>query len=432
MSERLLFLLNRIRERLWVKPLLLCLLSISGVVLARQADNTGLHKYVPNITVQSIESLLNVMSASMLLIATFAVGSMVSAYASASSTATPRSFPVVVADDVSQNALSTFIGAFIFSIVGLIAVLNGYYEEGGRFTLFALTLIVLVTVVVTFVRWVDRIARLGRLGSTVDKVEAAAAKALRRRHQEPYLRGVPLQAHESEGRLVYGDAVGYVQRVDVVSLQSYAEKKQIRIVVTALPGTLAAPGRALASVHPADADDLDDESIIRAFVIGDGRAFDEDPRFGLIVLSEIASRALSPGVNDPGTAIDVIGTLVRLLMLWAKPAEDAPDQSKVCERVEVPEINLADMFDDGFRAIARDGAGIVEVVLRMQKGFESLALSGNEEMRDAAMNRARLTLIRAEKALQVPEDLEAVRAASAFAMQDKEMETAQAPVTERQ
>lgn len=54
---------------------------------------------------------------------------MVSAYASASRTATPRTFPLVVADDVSQNALSTFVGAFIFSAVSLTAVKNDYFEE---------------------------------------------------------------------------------------------------------------------------------------------------------------------------------------------------------------------------------------------------------------------------------------------------------------
>jgi hypothetical protein len=42
-----------------------------------------------------------------------------------------------------------------------------------------------------------------------------------------------------------------------------------------------------------------------AFLVGPDRSFKQDPRFGMIVLSEIASRALSPGVNDPGTAIDV-------------------------------------------------------------------------------------------------------------------------------
>src|SRR5690606_38947608 len=124
MMEKPQYLLNRLRERLGVKPRLVCILSIGGGLLARRADETELGRHVPDIEVESIGTLLDVMSASMLVIATFAAGSMVSAYASASSTATPRAFPLVVADDVSQNALSTFVNAFIFSIVGLIAVTN--------------------------------------------------------------------------------------------------------------------------------------------------------------------------------------------------------------------------------------------------------------------------------------------------------------------
>ena len=131
---------------------------------------------VPKISKESLSGLLNTISASMLVIAIFAVASMVSAYATASSTATPRTFSLVVADDVSQNALSAFIGAFIFSIVALIALQNGFYNKAGRFSLFVLTIAVFTIVIFTFVRWVDTVARLGRLGTTIDKVEAATAK----------------------------------------------------------------------------------------------------------------------------------------------------------------------------------------------------------------------------------------------------------------
>ena len=181
MGDRLRFLLNRINERLWVRPLAMCVLSTAVVFLAKTVDNTGIGQLVPAITPDSIETLLTIISTSMLVISTFAVASMVSAYASASSTATPRSFSLVIADDVSQNALSTFIGAFIFSVVALIALENGYYDRAGRFALFALTLMILAMVVITFVSWVDRIARLGRLGGTIDKVEAATTAALQRR-----------------------------------------------------------------------------------------------------------------------------------------------------------------------------------------------------------------------------------------------------------
>jgi uncharacterized membrane protein len=97
----------------------------------------------------------------MLVIAVFAVGSMLSAYQSASNVATPRSFSLVVADDVSQNALSTFIGAFIFSIVAQVALMNEYYGNAGRFALFIITVCVFAIVIFNFIRWVDRIARDG-------------------------------------------------------------------------------------------------------------------------------------------------------------------------------------------------------------------------------------------------------------------------------
>jgi uncharacterized membrane protein len=356
---------------------------------------------VPAITPDSIETLLTIIAASMLVISTFAVASMVSAYASASSTATPRSFSLVISDDVSQNALSTFIGAFIFSIVALIALQNGYYDRAGRFALFSITLMILAMVVITFVSWVDRIARLGRLGGTIDKVEAATAAALQRRRCAPTLRGVPAGPFQNAGQAVYGGSIGYVQRVDVTALQTYAEESRARITVAALPGTFSAPGRALAYVtaDSGDLSDIDARQVAQAFILGNGRQFDEDPRFGLIVLSEIASRALSPAVNDPGTAIGIIGTFVRLFALWSEPIEEGDARISECDRVEVPKVSLRDMFDDAFTAIARDGAGAIEVAGRLQKAFASLASIGDAEMRDAAIHHSSLALARAENVL---------------------------------
>jgi len=119
MNNRLIFILNRVRERLWVKPLAMSVLSVFLVFVASLADRTALSHLVPAITPESIETQLKIMSASMLVIAALAVGSMVSAYATASSTATPRSFPLVVADDVTQmtspRTPCRFSSALLFS-----------------------------------------------------------------------------------------------------------------------------------------------------------------------------------------------------------------------------------------------------------------------------------------------------------------------------
>lgn len=414
-GDRRRFFLNRFRERLWVKPFGVCLLSIAAVFGAKLADGTTLAQFVPIIAAESIDTLLSIMAASMLVIATFTVASMVSAYASASSMATPRSFTLVVADDASQNALSTFVGSFIFSIVALTAFKNDYYGRAGIFILFVLTVFVFGVVIITFVRWVDSVARLGRMGSTIDKVEKATAEALTRRRDAPTFHGVSARS-QACGQAVFAASVGYVQQIDTTALQTWAEEAQARVVVAALPGTFVAPGRALAyiSTCPGDQLRIDCKGVVESFQIGGDRLFDDDPRFGLVALSEIAGRALSPAVNDPGTAIKVVGTLVRLFALWSEPSTARDEHAPQYDRVEVPEISVRDMFDDAFTAIARDGAGVVEVSVRLQKALHSLASIGDAEMRDAAKYHGRLALERARMALNLAQDLAAVRDAARF------------------
>lgn len=290
--------------------------------------------------------------------------------------------------------------------------MNGYYGKPGRFVLFSLTLMSLGLVIVTFVRWVDKVARLGRLGAVIDKVEMATAKAMQDRLAFPTLRGMPATLSENQATAVYAEAIGYVQRVDIKKMQSYAQKKKVRIMVAALPGAFATPDQPIAYVLPDDRSvyTCENNQIEKAFVIEQDRLFENDPRFGLVVLSEIASRALSPAVNDPGTAIDIIGTLVRLFIQWSKPVET--DQGPECDRVYVPELCVRDMFDDAFTPIARDGATILEVQVQLQKAFQTLAISGNDTMRIAAVQHSRLALARAEQSIAFLPDLEVIRRAA--------------------
>jgi uncharacterized membrane protein len=389
---------------------MICLFSIAAAFVAGLADRFELAEFVPEVSSDSIRTLLQVIASSMLVIAVFAVSSMLSAYASASNGATPRSFALVVADDVSQNALSAFIGAFIFSIISLVALMNGYYQKAGLFALFVLIILVFAIVILRFVRWVDSVARLGRLANTIDKVEKAARKAMCDRRGRPTLDAMPVRG-DFGGSPVYADSVGYVQRVDVAALQVVAEDQGLKIRVNALPGTFATAARPLAYVKGDEAD-ADVARVRDAFVVDGERTYDEDPRFGFIVLSEIASRALSPAVNDSGTAIDIIGTFVRLFTMWAEPSEEEEEKKGPevrFDRVEVPELELSDMFDDAFNAIARDGSATLEVGVRLQKAFQALALQGNEEMKRAALGHSQYALDHAKQSLKLSEDYELLR-----------------------
>jgi uncharacterized membrane protein len=102
----------------------------------------------------------------------------------------------------------------------------------------------------------------------------------------------------------------------------------------------------------------------------------------------------------------VLGSLQRLCSGLTR---GGPAEAPTCDRVAVPALPLAELFDDAFNAIARDGAGIVEVALRLQRhlgelGREHPALSAD------ARRHADLALRRAERALDFPDDIEQVRA----------------------
>jgi uncharacterized membrane protein len=348
----------------------------------------------------------------MLSVATFAVGAMVGAYASAGDNATPRAFELIVADNLSKTALSSFIGAFIFSVVGTIALEIEIFDQPGRFVLFLIALAVIAWVVLTFVRWVDSIARLGRMETIVDRAEHAARSCLETRREHRFLGGRDADtAPPVPGGALHSDTIGYVQLVEMEKLQEVAEAADLAVVVEALPGSFATPDRPLARLLGGTA--LDQEHVARlreAFVIGDQRTFETDPRYGVIVLSEIGQRALSPGVNDPGTAIVVVGRLVRLLAQWMAPGAEPGAQEPEFDRIFVPGLRLDDLFDDAFTGLARDGAANAQFGLRLQKAFAALAALGGAEARMQARRHARHALRHAEAAIAVDEDLEPLRA----------------------
>jgi uncharacterized membrane protein len=145
-------------------------------------------------------------------------------------------------------------------------------------------------------------------------------------------------------------------------------------------------------------------------LIGAGRSFDHDPRFGLVVLGEIAARALSASVNDPGTVTDVMTAMVKVLDHWstAKLERDADGPPAVTfDRVSAPALVEAEMVDDAFMPIARYGASAVDVGIALQRALGSVRrLHGALPPAAAALSRHALE--RARHAGLAPADLAAL------------------------
>ncbi len=412
--DRLRFLIFNVKEKLWVKPLGFCLLSILVVFLAKVADGTSLAEHIPEIKPESVETLLSIMASSMMVIATFSAGTMVNAYASASQTSTPRSLSLIISDDVSQNALSVFIGAFIYSAVALTAMTQAFFNEAGLFILFCLTCLVFAIVILTFIRWVDSVARLGRVGSTVLKVEKATQRAIEKRIKTPCLGAIPQTNIKEQGsHPIFSQRVGYIQLIDIARIHKWAIENDAFVNVNLLPGEFVTPDKVLAYVNKKD--ELDD--IEQAYTISEERSFEADPRFGFVVLAEIASRALSPAVNDHGTAISIIGSVTRLLLLW-KTSPSAPMEENIqkseeyqYDRVSVPELSIHDLFDDAYTSVSRDGAANIEVAIHIQKSLGAIinCFDKDSEFKASARSFAKQSLHRSEQTLAFSDDIERLR-----------------------
>lgn len=364
------------------------------------------------IGADSLDHILSIIASSMLTVTTFSLGIAVSAYNSAASGATPRATRLLVEDATTHNALSTFVGAFLFSLVGIVVLRTGYYGEQGRVVLFFVTIGVIVVIVASLLRWIGHLTEIGRMDDTLGRVERAASAAIDQRLAVPYLGCNPLPDGYRLPRgnhPVFARNIGYVQHIDVSALDELAQEWGVQFAISALPGTFADPNRELLLSDK----ELNTDQILRVravFTIGDDRSFEQDPRFGFIVLAEIASRALSPAVNDPGTAIAVLGRLVRLLHRWNEGASAMEPPDVVYKQVYVPGLKLSDLFDDAFTSISRDAAGIVEVNVRLQKALTTLAMSGNVESREQALRHSALSLARAKVGLQLSDDLKIVEA----------------------
>ncbi|MBD8472632.1 DUF2254 domain-containing protein [Pseudomonas sp. CFBP 8770] len=412
--------LGQMTKRLWFRASLFSLTGIATALVAIVFKDFVPADLPTRIGADSVDKILAIIASSMLAVTTFSLSTMVSAYSAASSGVTPRATSLVMEDTTTQNALATFIGSFLFSLVGIIALSTGAYGAQGRVVLFAVTIVMIILIVYTLLRWIDHLSKLGRVGETIDRVEAAALQSLKNRAQWPHMGAAPYPVDliaPATARAVRSDETGYVQHIDIAALGTLGEKHGLQIYISILPGAFLHLGAPMAwftedsASHAPTPKEVDHDALavdIRAAVtVGLRRSFEQDPRFGISVLAEIASRALSPATNDSGTVIDVIGRGVRCFTAWhVESTAEATSQAidPHCRRVHVRGLQLADLFDDFFTLVARDGAGLLEVDIRMIKALISLHDISPETFGPQCRLHARRLIQRADAVLALDED----------------------------
>lgn len=405
-------------QRLWLRPAIYGAAAVTVVVFASLTDRFFGGFTVIEIAPSVVETLLSIIATSMLSVTIFAVSVMNSAYSAAIGATTPRAFDIIIADNSTKQALSSFVGAFIFAVIGIVGLNFGSFGAAGRVVMFAMTLSVFVWVIGTFIYWIDYVTRLGHMRLTVNKVAANAQRSLTRYLERPVRGATPVDGKTHRPPLGAAPITlpmgGVVQDVSVSGLLETIESDEINIDIVVRSGSVVGPNDPVCFVSGKVPSPELSARIAKCFLVGSNHDVENDPRYALRLMSEIADRALSPGINDPGTANEILDQLV-VVFCCAFAAAQKAEPANIDDRITMATIEPEQILGAAFDQIARDGAGLVEVAEHLQMALKAIDGSLPQDWREHAKQQARQAQARAFSALQQPWERERLSRAAKWA-----------------
>ena len=259
----------------------------------------------------------------------------------------PRLLSNFMRDTAAQVVLGMFIGTFAFCLL----VLRTVRAEGDAYAQFiphlSVTLAVVlamlsVAALIYYLHHVAASIQVSQIALNVTRDLEAAIDRLYPAHaaNEPEPAEVPRPERPPEAGTVCARRSGYVQAIDLDAVVSVAERHGAVVWLRARPGDFVIEGGPLAGVLPAVADDDGVADAVRgAYVLGADRTAWQDAEFAVQQLVEVALHALSPGINEPFTAITCIDRLGQGLSRLAErrvPAAVLMDGARQPRVVAVP------------------------------------------------------------------------------------------------
>jgi uncharacterized membrane protein len=230
-----------------------------------------------------------------------------------------------------------------------------------------------------------------------------------------WLTSVPAAAVRTNGS-------GYLQSINADALFALAEHHSVTIRPEPLVGDFVLTGESLASVWPTDAINQEvEEAVRKAMVLGLERTLHADVAFGIQQLSDIAIKALSPGINDPTTAmicIDRLSEVIVTLATRGKPAEvRSGDAGSVHVVLQGPPFErLVGMAFDQIRHYGTSNPVVAEHLMTSLGRIATLVPAIH---RRPIVCQARLVLGNVQTQKVTPEDQERITAAASWVSRER-------------
>jgi len=371
MLPTLLRQLHAFSRRLVVRVLLIALCSVLAIAAAKLLGGFIPFGLKDRIGADAVDHILSIIANSMLTVTTFALTVMAASHRNVSSLWTPRAHQMLLQDTTTHTVLATFVGAYLYALIVIILRETQVFEGEELVVLFFVTLMVVALIIIAIIRWISHLELLGSLIETAGQTESLALRAYELRCDHATLGGHTFdEGKVSDCEPVRAEASGYVQQIYQDRLQEAAKEAEGEIHLPIAVGSFVHRGEVLGYIKGGEGCA---EAIRRNVSIGSLRNYVQDPGFSLLNLTEIAQRALSPGINDPGTAVDMVRRVARVLLADVAKV----DRDIRYDRLYVQPLDREALVMDNFAAIARAGVEHPEVVSALRGSLKSL--SGHED-----------------------------------------------------
>jgi uncharacterized membrane protein len=370
---------DQLRHRLSFIPTLYVLGATVVVQLLLWLDRSLVDQELPNsleTTVDSARSVFAAIAGGLITSVTLVLSMMLVTVQLASTQFSPRTLRDWLANRTLQHTIGFVLGTTVFCLLALRSTRSFDEDDGAIIPHFTVIVAVILGVMslVVVVRAVDRITHSLRVESVAARVAGDTIAVIGR-----------VFGADAAAQLVVGPESGAVRddgSVDVpigataleTPVSGWVQQVDEQQLLDALPpgttGYLVAPTGSFVSARtpvvwvappPSDIDRCR-SNMLGTVAIGDSRTLQQDVEFGVIQLTDIAVRALSPGVNDPSTACDIIVHLANVMNeLWTYPALDTTRRSSSATLVSTKPTH-AGLFDRGFAPIVHYGGTDRQVV----------------------------------------------------------------------
>lgn len=340
-------------------------------------------------------SMLSAIATSMITVAGVVFSVTILALAQSSSQFSPRVLRNFMSDHPTQVVLGAFVGIFAYCLVVLRTIRSS--DEGDSFVP---SIAVLGGVVLAFVGvamlifFIHHVATAIQASAILERIARDTSEAIERLFPQPM--GKPLPPEENGvsepphlWRPVAMQSSGYLVGVNDAGLLEFAAEHDRVVRLAHQIGEFVISGRPVAHVcGPAPLSEEDTRALLRLFSLDRQRTVDQDAAFGVQQIVDIAVKALSPGINDPTTAVMCIDRLCELLVHLAGRHIPGPYRSDAKGlRVVAKGPDFESMTALAFDTIAGHAGGDAAVLAHLLGALETLRCSTDDPARLRSLQR---------------------------------------------